>query len=151
MQNLNQRTVKQVRRLTRKRKASRRLVKNCVELLLWVAAKGGHIYYEWPKSCQGWQIQELQQLKQGLKDRGHKVLFFDIDGCAYGLKDSMGENFLRKRWQILTTDPDFKRCSRHCPQDHLHTLIQGKETSRSAFYPRPMCQAIANHWAATAP
>lgn len=147
LQNFNQKTAKQKRALKRKRRNSRRLVQNCVKVLLWVVSQGGHFYYEWPKSCQGWAIPELKQLRKVLKDRGLDSYYFDIDGCSYGLRSVDQEGFLWKRWQILTSDRDFQKCSRQCPGGHSHIKIQGKETAQSAFYPPSMCQAIAQYWA----
>lgn len=66
IQNLNQRTPAAKRLLKRKRRASRKLVGNCVQVLREVAVQGGDIYYEWPKLCQGWSIPELVRFRQDM-------------------------------------------------------------------------------------
>ena len=152
MQNLTKKTRKRARALRRARRKSRALVANCVEVLLAILGKRGHFYYEWPHSCQGWQIPELRQLRQEAREAGQDVFEVLFEGCAFGLRDSSRNFFLRKRWRVLTNAPGLRDVARQCPfqgrdgPGHLHKTIQGKETARSAFYPPRMCRALARHW-----
>ena len=152
MQNLTKTTPVRAQALKRARRKSRVLVANCVQVLLTILAKGGHFYYEWPHSCQGWNIAELRHLRQVARKVGQMAFGVVFEGCAFGLRDSIGDFFLRKRWRVLTNDPDLRDIARQCPfrgQDgpgHIHKTIQGKETARSAFYPPQMCRALARHW-----
>ena len=36
--------------------------------------------------------------------------------------------------------------ARVCPRNHTHSLIQGLETSRTAYYPKRMVESIVRHW-----
>ena len=153
MQNLTKRNLKQKLALKRARLESRRLVSNCVEVLLEVLLRlGGHFYYEWPHSCQGWQIPELRHLRKQTQKSGQQIFEVVFEGCAFGLQDSSGDFFLRKKWRVLTNDPKLQNVARRCPfqgrdaTGHQHKTIQGPETARSAFYPPQMCCALARHW-----
>ena len=106
------------------------------------------IYWEWPHPCYGWEQRPLQDLSAELGGRDIEWLHCRVDGCAYGMKDHLEENFLAKKWSIRTTDCDFHRHfhAKVCPKNHQHTYIQGIETSRSAYYPWRMVLAIARCW-----
>jgi hypothetical protein len=152
LQNLTKKTPKRAQELKRARRKSRRLIGNCVEVLLAIAKKGGHFYYEWPHSCQGWHIPELRHLRRQAQKL--QLEFFEVvfEGCAFGLRDSSGQLFLRKRWRVMTNDPGLAAVARRCPFQgrdgpaHQHKTIDGAETARSAFYPPQLCRALARHW-----
>ena len=152
MQNLTKKNHRQKQDLKRARRKSGRSVGNCVAVLLAILRKGGHFYYEWPHSCQGWHIPELGHLRQQAQKMGHDILEVVFEGCAFGLRDSSGEYFLRKKWRVLTNDPGLPAVARRCPfqgrdgPGHQHKTVQGAETARSAFYPPRMCRALARHW-----
>ena len=80
-----------------------------------------------------------------------------MDGCRYGLKDGKGENLVRKAWRIKTTDSafqqefEYKTCTNKCRDcfgvgDHPHTVLEGQEVARTAYYPDAMSTAIAVFW-----
>ena len=152
IQNLTKSTPARAKALKQARQRSRALVANCVAVLITVLRKGGHFYYECPHHCQGWHIPELLHLRRQTRRAGQQVFEVLFEGCAFGLQDTTGEFFLRKRWRILTNDPELASVARRCPfqgrdaPGHVHTTIQGKETARSAFYPPQMCRALAQHW-----
>ena len=106
------------------------------------------IYFEWTHPCSGWQQQPMMQLEENLKQRGIPWESCRIDGCNYGTMDSKNEFFLNKKWLIKTTDEVFWKNFRAkvCPRNHQHSLIQGCETSRTAYYPRRMVESIVRHW-----
>ena len=152
MQNLTLKTPARAQALKQARRKSRVLVGHCVDLLITILLRKGHFYYEWPHHCQGWQIPELRRLRKAARTAGQEVFEVLFEGCAFGLRDSSGEFFLRKRWRVLTNDPGLSAVARQCPfqgrdgPGHRHTTIQGKETARSAFYPPRMCKVLAEHW-----
>ena len=147
MQNLQKKTARYMRRLNRNRRKSKRQVRNCVLVLVAVMAKGGIIYFEWPQRSQGWTIGPIRMLWKLAKRLGQELRSVTINGCAYGMKNADRTRYLKKSWRILTNDVKFgARVGRTCPGNHQHAVVQGRETRRSAFYPRPMCKAIANHW-----
>ena len=106
------------------------------------------IYFEWTHPCRGWQEPPMVDLEKYMSDNGREWLDCRIDGCNYGMKDSTGQHFIRKKWLIKTTDELFHKNFRAktCPGSHSHTWIQGQETARSAYYPWRMVQAIARFW-----
>ena len=105
-------------------------------------------YYEWPTPCFGWRQPPMLDLAEHLQQRGVPWLDCRVDGCNYGMKDSDGIGFIRKRWLIKTTDEKFHQTFRAkvCPGHHQHTTIEGKETARTSYYPWRMVQAIARRW-----
>ena len=97
----------------------------------------GRVHFEWPDSCSGWNLDELQQFiaEHGL----HTAV---CHGCAFGLPH-------RKPWRIVTSCErlavalDAKRCMH--PRDYKHVPIEGQYTANSAMYPRPMCSFVLQH------
>jgi hypothetical protein len=57
IQNLNQRTLQQRRRLKKQRRLSRQMAQVTLPVLLAVLREGGGFYFEWPTRCQGWNNQ----------------------------------------------------------------------------------------------
>ena len=106
------------------------------------------VYFEWTFPCSGWQQRPMVELEEKLHERGIAWEKCRIDGCNYSMMDSNNENFLHKKWLIRTTDELFWKNFRAkvCPRNHTHSLIQGAETSRTAYYPRRMVESIARHW-----
>ena len=105
-------------------------------------------YFEWPIPCFGWRQEPMVDVARQLQLRGVPWLDCRVDGCNYGMRDSEGIGFIRKRWLIKTTDEKFHQVFRTkvCPGHHQHTVIEGKETTRSSYYPWRMVQAIARRW-----
>ena len=64
------------------------------------------------------------------------------------MKNEDESMFVHKKWLVRTTDPRFHRAFRAkvCPGNHQHAAIEGRETSRSAYYPLKMVQSIIRHW-----
>lgn len=76
-----------------------------------------------------------------------------VDGCAYGLRDRRSGELLQKNLRICSTDDTFplknrKKCSsrRGRGDNHAHAECTGGATvAASAYYPRPLCKAWAQH------
>ncbi len=151
MQNFNRKPA-QIKKLRHKRKESKRLVGHCTRILLRAAERGAHIYFEWPHSCQGWNVSELVGLREDLRKLGRETFEVRFDGCAFGLRSLTKGYLLRKAWRVLTTNADLAQASRTCPlkgkngPNHEHKRIMRADTVRSAFYPKAMCDAIADRW-----
>ena len=149
IQNFNQ---KPGQRAARKRaiQESRVLLGHVLQILKNMAGRRRHRYFEWPTRCQGWQLPELVAFRSHCIAKGWPVYKVRIDGCMYGLmsKQRRTGTYLKKSWTIWTTDPTFGlACGRCCPgSTHPHTVIMGRDTNRSGFYPRAMGEAIARHW-----
>ena len=148
IQNFNQKPGQRAAR-KRARQESRVLLRHVLQILKNMAGRRRHWYFEWPTRCQGWQLPELVAFRSHCIAKGWAVYKVRIDGCMYGLmsKDRPG-TYLQKAWTIWTTDPTFgPACGRCCQgSTHDHTVIMGKDTNRSGFYPKAMVEAIARHW-----
>ncbi|CAE7443123.1 Cacna1h [Symbiodinium natans] len=107
------------------------------------------IYFEWPWPCYGWRQMPMEDLAQHMEEVGVPWLSCRIDGCNYGLRNEQTQQFIKKQWMVKTTDEDFHKYFRAkvCPGNHgQHCHIEGTETSKTAYYPWRMVQAIARHW-----
>ena len=148
IQNFNQKPM-QRRARKRARQESRLLLGHVLQMLKHMAGLGRHWYFEWPTRCQGWQLPELAAFRSHCIDKGCPVYEVRIDGCRYGLKSQRRPcTYVKKAWTILTTDHTFSSsCGRRCQgSTHPHTVIRGRDTNHSAFYPRAMGEAVARHW-----
>ena len=107
------------------------------------------IYFEWPWPCYGWRQMPMEDLAQHMEEVGVPWLSCRIDGCNYGLRNEQTQQFIKKQWMVKTTDEGFHKYFRAkvCPGNHgQHCHIEGTETSKTAYYPWRMVQAIARHW-----
>ena len=150
IQNLNQRTEKQIKNLYRHRQESRKLVAHVVQVFKAAILEDetAHIYFEWPRGCVGWNVPELQGLRDWLEKRGRKLHKVYMDGCAFGMTDPQGKPVL-KAWTILTTDSAFQGASMRCRGDHVHSQILGMGTSavrNTGYYPEAMARRIVQIW-----
>ena len=94
---------------------------------------GGKIAVEWPKGCQYWRMNQVNEFINELK-----LAKVNIDGCALGLKVDKGVPML-KPWTIATDDNylfmHFK--NKKCPgkDDHPeHCPVAGKYTKLTENY-----------------
>ena len=151
MQNLNMKRIGFLQKLQKKQAESRKMLRVTLPILLAVVLDNrGHIYFEWPTRCRGWQVVELMNFLSQLKRAGVQVFKCIVHGCAYGLRSDTSGRFLEKSWTILTTDEDmYHRLARRCPKNHQHEVIQGRQTARSAFYPPAMGRQVALIWRET--
>ena len=74
------------RELKARRKISRGILLQWIEYAEANMAQGGMIGFEWPASCRGWQIPELQQLI-----KRHNLYVVHVDGCMLGVKSTNGD------------------------------------------------------------
>ena len=148
IQNLNVNRPSAVRKKEKGRDVSRRMLRVCLPVLKVVTlTNGGDFYFEWPSGCQGWHAPELLEFQAAIKRQGRKVYECRVDGCAYGMQSKHTGHYLRKRWTVWTSDLSmYSGLSRRCPKDHHHDVIQGRETSMSAFYPPRMAAKVAEIW-----
>ena len=104
-------------------------------------ALGGHIAFEWPRGCHGWKIPELIAFI-----KRHNLFVAEPDGCAFGLTDSEGVPHLKK-WRVVTScyrlakGLDAHKCKH--PSDFKHSRLEGRKTTKSAFYTPQMCECIS--------
>jgi hypothetical protein len=132
------------RKLERRRRESRKILKNFMRVAEAVSSKGGRIAYEWPRHATGWKLPEL------LKFIGDFGLYtVDCDGCAFGMQSDSGEPLL-KQWRIVTNCGRLakalavKRCQH--PSEFRHGEISGSVSPKTASYPMAMCETIASAW-----
>ncbi len=151
IQNFNAKRLKIVKKIARDRKVSKKMLGVTLPILLTIVLENkGHFYFEWPTSCQGWQVSELLRFLAVLRHAGVHVYSCRVHGCMYGLRSSVTGRHLRKSWTILTSDRDMHlQLQRACPGHHAHDLIMGSQTKRSGFYPVAMAAQVVLVWRAT--
>ena len=131
---------KYLKRLMKRRQKSLQLFKNFELVSEAVHASGGTISFEWPRFCYGWAQPAVMKF----------IERFDLyeatfDGCAFGMRGYSGESVL-KPWRAVTSSPllaynlNHYKCGH--PKDFVHDHVQGGLTSKTAFYPRAMCETI---------
>lgn len=148
MQNANKRTWRQRQTLAKKRLHSKRMLATSLPVLEEVVRRGGDFYFEWPTRCHGWKVAELKQFKQRISDLDVPLFSCRVDGCAYSLMNKAGTRHLKKQWTILTSDSAMHaNLSKRCPRNHTHAIIDGRETSHSAFYPLLLAAKVVIVWA----
>ena len=120
-----------------------RLWKALIPLAKAVHAAGGLVAIEWPLRCTYWRDAKVQKL---MREVGllHKAM---IAACMYGLrtqrKDAAPDEFIGKHWRLQSTSSGFAAAlNRRCDGAHRHVVTVGGETAASAYYPKPMAQAI---------
>ena len=135
--------------LEAKRRKERKMLRLLTEFLLWVMEfyPDVEICWEWPQRCRGWKEPIVLRFLEALRALNRDPWFCRVDGCRFGLKSENG-GFILKPWYILTTDIHFYRefRLRVCDKNHEHEWLHGVETTRSAYYPKAMCVAIARNW-----
>ena len=138
----NENTEEKWMRSQDRKKKSRRLIYNGLELAELQLELGGELAWEWPWSNLGWKLRRVQAFFEKLRAAG-RLHVARVDGCAYGLKNSKGE-YLRKPWRISTAAaPLANVLERRCPRGHHHgECLGGKEARDSGFYPQAMCDVI---------
>lgn len=138
----NENTEEKLQKSLDRKKKSRHLIYNGLELAEYQLELGGELAWEWPLTNLGWRLKRVRKFFEKLQTGG-KLHAIRVDGCAYGLKSSKGE-FLRKPWRILTTAaPLAAVLERKCPGGHQHgECLGGKEARDSGFYPQAMCDVI---------
>ena len=109
------------------------------------------VFWEWPLRCYGWSQKVMQDFEAALWNLEREWRPCRIDGCRYNLKSGepgSEDLFLQKKWLIKTTDVEFhaRFKTKICTKNHTHKPIEGRDTSRSAYYPWSMVVAIARHW-----
>ena len=137
LQNANERTPEQRRRLQKKRVAARRMLINCLVCMQAVIAHGGHVVGEQPTSCGSWR-----DAWEPLLTHLHVI---KLHGCAWGLRAPGSGLHLFKPWTLVTTRLDLAEAlERRCPGNHRHQQIEGSALSQySAGYPRAFCRRVA--------
>ena len=129
------------KKLKKMRKHSRKILANYIRCADKVLSQGGHVAFEWPKTCAGWDLPELIRFV-----KRHDLFVAEPQGCAFGLCDQEGKCHL-KTWRVVTSswrlakNLDSAKCQH--PRDYKHSPLAGSKTPRSAFYPMPMARCIS--------
>ena len=125
-------------RIMAERAASLEYVKTFERLGKATQARGGSVSFEWPRHCDGWKEEVVTTMLRVLK-----LEPVEIDGCAVGVTSKSGEPIL-KPWRIAVSSQQMMQAldGLRCQGGHEHVPCAGSETSRSAFYPEQLCNAI---------
>lgn len=140
IQNLNELTPEMLEKSLKRKRKSRKTVKNCALLATEHVEVGGHFGWEWPRGNQAWHFPEIIRLVNFLEQRGCQHTA-KLDGCMTGVIAPDNGMPMKKPWKILTTSKDMSmRLSIRCDGKHEHVECLGhKRAAHSAFYPRKMC------------
>ena len=155
IQRLNQRDLRQVEELRKKRQKCRKHLRGAI-LIIWtlltVTQGKSKFYFEWPKGAtDGWQLPELREFIRQFNEYYGRLYFVQIDGCMHGMK-SPDDWPIRKSWMVMTNDAEFyDRCRIVCDGSHQHRPdgmigMGSKAVSATAFYPASMVNGIARLW-----
>ena len=163
LQNLNQRTPEQRKRLEDLRNTHRRLLHNCRRLVeVQVMELNGHCgsdgfeegTIQSHKKGQGLHHagaeHPLRAISWGLSDMRAVVRLcggerFRVDGCCHGLQNVETGNLFQKSWGWCSTHDKIRKAiegvCRHEP--HEHDRVEGKHSAKTAVYPYLLCRRFA--------
>ena len=128
-------TPQQLRRLRAKERKILDFVRKVAELQ---GGLGGFVVIENPRTSDIWRTNQFQEL---IVD--HRMLFAQVDLCAYGMRSRDGQEPLKKSVSLLTNSEPFAvDLSKQCSGDHEHRVVQGVETAHSAVYPTALATAV---------
>ncbi|CAK0818505.1 unnamed protein product, partial [Prorocentrum cordatum] len=122
------------------RKKSKRLIRNCLTLVMDQVADRGHVHWEWPKDLQPYRWPELKQVFRECDMR--PVV---CDGCMLGVKARDTGMPMVKPWEIWTTsDRMCQRMAIRCDGRHGHSpCVGGARTAATAYYPEAFVRRAA--------
>ena len=143
IQNLNQKTVQQQKRLKQKKRKSKQIILRSIQLAQEQLDRGGEIGWEWPWNNYGWHLKEVREFFESLEREG--ILYtVRLDGCQVGVVSPDNGEPMLKPWRIKTTSPNMaKVLDRRCSGDHVHVECMGHSRAKeSALYPPKMCSLM---------
>jgi len=114
-------------------------LRRAIRIAEMILSKGGHVSFEWPLDCYGWQITELKMfiLKWNLYN-------LYPNGCALGVVDKAGCPIC-KPYRIVTSSPRLAETLRNqtcrCAKNE-HVSCEGSRTSKTAFYTKQLASKI---------
>ena len=83
--------------LKKDRAKSLKMLKSFIRVAERILELGGHVSFEWPKSCRRWIIPELLEFITK-----HDLYSCVVDGCYLGMTNDKDEPIL-KRWRFVTS------------------------------------------------
>ena len=106
-----------------------------------VSDVGGVSALEWPKGCDYWKFQAVQEF---ISLHGLKIMEFD--SCAFGLVAKFGTEKgtpIRKPWRV-DSNCEFllQNLDRQCNKSHDHAPCAGRDTKVSARYTSSLVAAV---------
>ncbi|CAK0788366.1 unnamed protein product [Prorocentrum cordatum] len=114
------------------RKKSKRLIRNCLALVMDQVADQGHVHWEWPKDLSPYRWPELRQVF-----RDAEMQATVCDGCMLGVKAIDTGLPMQKPWEIWSTSSVLRqRLAVRCDGRHSHSpCVGGARTAATAYYP----------------
>lgn len=146
MQNANQRTQEQVKRLEEKKGLVRKILKHCCSLLEIqldeMGGDGGLDHdggLEQPLRATSWQEPCLPMVTRRCGGR------FRVEGCRHGMRDPKTQMTVLKSFGWISTSPEVRTSlARQCNHGHgSHIPIEGERTASTAVYPPLLCERFA--------
>lgn len=154
-QNCNQRTEEQVRKLSERRRTSRKLLRNCRRLLeIQLQELEGqcgfvptepksqrerHAGGEHPLHAQSWSVPDMRTMARLCGNR------FTVHGCQHGMRSLVTGEIVKKPWGWFSTHQGIRKAlGRVCNHGKgAHAKIEGATTSGTAIYPPLLCRRFA--------
>ena len=143
LQNLNQKTAIQIKKLKQKQRKSRKIIRNGLVLAEEQVQRGGHVGWEWPALNLAWGYPEVKRFFENLDREGlrHRIR---LDGCQVGVVSPDTQEPMLKPWRIETTSPHMAHAlNLRCNNSHTHVECVGHDRpAHSALYPKKMCDIM---------
>ena len=144
LQNLNQKTAEQIKKLKQKRRKAKAIIRHAITLAEEQVHRGGHVGWEWPRRNLAWHFPEVKRFLDQLAREGlrHQV---HLDGCQVGVVSPDTHEPMLKPWRIETTCKHMGHAlNRQCNHEHEHVECVGHDRPyHSALYPRKMCTIMS--------
>ena len=131
MQFMNQGTEEKKKALEHKREIARKEYASAIKVCYDQVADGGHVHWEWPDGCGGYQLRMVRKM---IDDLG--LVPARVAGCMMGVVDPETGRPMRKLWKIMTTSPEMvRRMSVMCDGSHEHVTCWKGKPEATAYYP----------------
>lgn len=142
MQQVNQRTEKQIQELQSKREACMRMYVGGLLVFTHCVQHGIPVTWEWSETCDAWRLPMVQRVF----DR-FQPWFVVVKGCRVKLQAGPNQGLLGKGWKLATTHQGIAdQMDLPCVCQAKHVPCQGKLTRMSAYYTddfaKRVCRAV---------
>ena len=104
-----------------------RIFINVMKRVLKIGGDRVAVAFEWPRGASGWQLVEMEELKNYLP---HECRF---DGCQHGLTTMQG--IVKKPWRVQTNVKELvEPLSRCCNMEHQHVTLRTRGGEVGSLY-----------------
>ena len=138
MQQINQRTDKQIEELKQKREACMRMYVGGLLIYMHCVQLGITVTWEWAETSDAWRLPMVQNVFAK-----YPPWMCIVKGCRVQLKDPKGKGLLGKGWKLATTHPGIAhQMDLPCMCPGKHVPCQGTLTRMSAYYTEDFAKRV---------